>query len=811
VALGATGLVLLAAAGRATPGLAADAERRADRRAAATALALLPDSTDLAPPELVNDEVVVATLDPTGLPIRAALVSRVTATGEAREVTDPASLTNVRYLDRLGRPGTSPDGVLLTVGGDRPSALTQARFDKPLPVALHVEYALDGQVVPAADVPGASATVTATYTVTNTDAEQQELEFDDAGGEPQSSTRPVFAPFQGTLTATIPAGVQVLDPGGAALATDAEGRTLARWLVSLYPPISGPIQRMSIVTRAERAVVPAVEVVLTAVASEQDPADEFAADLLSGATEGNAELYEGLSALDAAAGQLAQGSGQLADGLSGLAAGTGQAVSASGVLADGVDALAAGADRAADASSELSDGVGALAAGARGVADGTGELADALGRAAGGAADLATATRALAAGTSGSPAGQLAPLVDGGAQIEAGLLAAAARIGGPSDPVLDITTPLPPDQDSTCPAGGTAPPDDDCATIYQGVRALRDGLRAVDAVVDALRPKVEAARAAGAQLLAALASIGQDAQTAAQGAADLVAALCDTSPPTLDDASCATLRTVADAAASAAGTAGGAAPALKDLVAAILALDAQARALAAALDNALAATERLLLGVEAVGLAVGTGTPAQPGLATAMAALNAGLRQLSDQLVASQAQLNTALRSVAAGSAELATGIDGAATGADALADGSTQLADGAGRAADGADALAEGSAQLADGAQGAATGADQLTDGLSGLAAGSQGAAAAGRDVADGATALEQEGTAPAAAGVLSASTTPAEAQAWLAAASARAADALPYGPPAGAVGHVAYVFALPEVSAPRSLWDRIRAVFGG
>ena len=356
--------------------------------------------------------------------------------------------------------------------------------------------------------------------------------------------------------------------------------------------------------------------------------------------------------------------------------------------------------------------------------------------------------------------------------------------------MLDITTPLPPDGDDVCPAGGTAPPDDDCVTIYQGVRALRDGLKAVDDVVGEARgPSGRGPRRVRRTRGRPRLHQGRRRPTRPQGAQELYDSLCVAVPPatdpTLDQASCDQIQAVIDAAESALGTAGGALPDIKDLVAAIAALEAQATALSAALDYALASTERLLLGVEAVGLAVGTGTPTQPGLATAMAALNAGLRQLSAQLTTSQAELNKALTSVADGSEELATGIDGAATGADALADGSGQLADGAEGAATGAEELADGQQQLADGAQDAASGADQLSTGLSGLAEGADSAASAGQDLAGGRDRAASR-TAPHRRPRASSTPppTPALAQAWLEATAARASDALPYGPPVGAAG---------------------------
>ena len=690
LAIGTAGLVLLTVAGPATsaPG---------PTEAGLVLNAMVPAAATQ-PAEIVNDEVVLAELDASGLPERAILISRTTVQGPEREVIDPASGTNVRYLDRLGRPEVGPDGVVLVVGGDRTSALTEARFDKPLPVAVHAEYAVDGSVVPAAAVPGTAGEVTVTYTLTNTTSEQTNLTYTDAAGQEQESEQPVFIPFQGTLTVTLPEGADLVEAPGAMLATDEQGRTVARWNISLFPPISTPIQEVALTMRDDRAGVPGAKVVLTPAGTDQDPATGFSSDLLTGANEGNGQLYEGLDALDAAAGELALGSEQLATGLAGLAGGATAAAGASESLAKGVGGLADGAETAADASTSLAKGVGRLADGADDVSAGSEKLAGALGEAATGAQDLAEATAALAKATSGSPSDQIAPLITGGAQIEAGLLTAAARIGGPADPVLDITKPLTPDGDNTCPTGGTAPPDDDCVTIYQGVRALRDGLKAVDEVVGKLEGRVDETRDAFAALVAALGSIKDDVTEAAQGAQELFDSLCVAVPPAtdpiLDPASCDQIQAVIAAAESALGTAGGALPDIKDLVAAIVALEAQAKALSTSLDYALASTERLLLGVEAVGLAVGTGTPTQPGPGHRDGRPQ---RRIAPAVGPADHQPGRAQQGPDVGGRRVRRswprGIDSAATGADALAEGSDQLAEGAQGAASGAEALAAGPA----------------------------------------------------------------------------------------------------------------------
>ena len=214
--------------------------------------------------------------------------------------------------------------------------------------------------------------------------------------------------------------------------------------------------------------------------------------------------------------------------------------------------------------------------------------------------------------------------------------------------------------------------------------------------------------------------------------------------------SCAQLLAVAEAAESALATAGEPVPDIKDLVAALAMLEKQAAALSAALDVALASTERLLLGVEAVGLAVGTGTPDPAG---------SGDRHVgAERGPWASSRLNSCAASRSSPQAldgrslpdppDCRRGIDGAASGADDLADGSELLADGAKDAASGADALAEGSAAARPGRAGSSSGCRPAVQrGVTGLATGTDGAAVAGGYLAEGAQAL-QDGTGPAAEG---------------------------------------------------------------
>ena len=160
----------------------------------------LTDSKTLSPqPPLVNEQLVTATLAPNGLPQSAELVNRIVATNLPTEsVTATTSTTDLRYLDRSGKPVVSGNTVTYPVGGTGQTAVaTQATFTKPLPVALHAEYATEGEGDKGIDpttVAGMSGDMRVRYTVTNTSVTKQQISYTDAGGVERSVEQPVFSP-----------------------------------------------------------------------------------------------------------------------------------------------------------------------------------------------------------------------------------------------------------------------------------------------------------------------------------------------------------------------------------------------------------------------------------------------------------------------------------------------------------------------------------------------------------------------------------------------------------------------------------------
>ena len=732
-------------------------------------------------PALENTELVLADLDPSGLPEDAVLVSTVVARGgEQRAVEDPASTLNVGYLDRRGTPETGDGVVLVEVGGPgTTSAVTEATFDRPLPVALHAEYSLDGSVVSPDEVPGASGLIAVRYTVTNTTAQTTTLRYTDAAGEPGSRQVPVFVPFTGSLTVLVPRTLQVVDAGPAVASTDASGRTVLTYALLLAPPLGTYQQEATFTARTRDGATPQVLLEVAPSTRETDPATGFSASALDGSVEGNSELASGLGELSEQTALLEQGAGALAAGSDALASGA--VVLADGIsgpllsgsrelnegadrLATGVDALAGGLAAAEPGARELATGASALAAGLTDLASGIDALAVALTDGAGGAGDLRAGAELVADAVGSAADGPWPPpgtlpwtpedlqdlqnltpdeLADLLAQVVAGL--------------EDLPDGLPDD---------VPPP-----TLVQSLRLLQQltGLltRGALALLDSVAAQTTT-----------LAGVEVSAAAAAAGAAGLEAELCG-GTPTLTPDQCARLGGVtADATDAATGAA---TAKLTEAKQGVLAL-----ALAGGLTGMDAALGYLEDAVGELSLALRSGDLTEPGLVEGLVLLEQGLDKS------------------AAGAALLRDGAADAATGAGALATGGQALVSGIGEATAGADALSQGADALASGTAAQASGVAELGVGAGELAAGARQGAVGAAEVAGGVTALREQGIDEIETAIVEASTEPALASAWLAATDARASDALPYGPPDGAVGHAAYRLAMASTtSAGTPAWQ--------
>jgi putative membrane protein len=732
-------------------------------------------------PALANDELVLATLEPNGLPTDAVLVSTLTARDrQPGVVDDPASTVNVAFVNRRGSPDTGDGVVLVEIGGPgTTTAVTEATFDKPLPVALHAEYSLDGQVVAPGDVLGATGDLTIRYTVTNTTAEQTTVRYEDGDGVAQQQQVPVFVPFAGSLDVLLPPSLEVVDDGGALRTTDPRGRTLLRYPLLLAPPLGSFQAEAVLQLRTSDGATPLATLEVAPQTSQDDPAAGFSSSALTGAVEGNAELAEGLGELGEQAGLLGDGAQALADGGEQLASGSavladqvgGALLSGSRALDEGAAALAAGTDDVVAGLVAAGSGADEVATGLAGLTAGLGELSaglaalagpDGLAQAAGSAGLLVDAGGQIADGVGTAGDGPWPPpgLLPDLPELDAGLLDPGALPPDltPQDAVAWVQSQIP-DLTSLDDLGADVPP----PTLVQALRLLQ---QASDLLVRVSGALVASAEQQGLALADAAAS----SAAAAKGATALAAQVCGPSP-SLTPEQCQQLSGIADdATAATESTAVAAGYAVKQ------------KALAAALAAGLTGLERALGLVEQsvldLSVALRSGDPSSPGLVEGLALLESGLED---------AVSATAL--LASGAAEASEGSQALTGGAEGLASGLGDAAAGAGALAQGADALAAGTRAQTEGVGGLAAATDTLADGV-------RTASGASAEVAAGVLALRSEGIDEVEDAVRAAIEEPALAAAWLAATDARAADALPYGAPQGAVGHAAYRLTMPATA---------------
>ena len=352
----------------------------------AIAVGVLPAIAADPEPALVNEELVVAQVDASGLPTDATLYSRLVARDfPAGPVRDPSSITDVVYVDRRGTVPTDGDAVVVDIGGPgQTTVTTRATFDKPLPVALHAEYRQGPDVLAPDSVESTSGQMRISYTVTNTTAQEKTIRYRDAGGRWTVTRKPVFAPFVGTLMLTLPAGLTLLQAPKAVRSTTEDGRTRLLWNLVLYPPMGDYQQTVQLLVSGDPLAVPALNMQVMPVRSAQDPVLGFSTDLLSASVDGNADLADGLTELDRSAVALALGAGKLGSGLRELGRGTSTLtqqvdqtlVPGSQELAEGADTLATGQRDAAKGAKKLAEGQRDAAKGTKSAYDGARSLQD---------------------------------------------------------------------------------------------------------------------------------------------------------------------------------------------------------------------------------------------------------------------------------------------------------------------------------------------------------------------------------------------------------------------------------------------------
>lgn len=339
-------------------------------------------------PPLVNEQLVTAQLDASGLANKTSLVNRIVANNQPQQdVKSQTSTVDLRFLNRSGAPEVVGNSVIYPVGGPgQTSVATEARYDKPLPVALHAEYATPGNGAKGIDpdsVNGTSGDMSITYTVTNTSVEKQPITYTNADGVSTTTVQPVFAPFVGTLIAKLAPNVELTSAGTGIVNTTKDGTTSIQWNLLLYPPMGNYQQEMTFKVTGNSLSVPEVLMQAVPVTNDQDLAVGFSSDLLSQSLAGSTKLADALTALDSSTAKLAAGAADLAAGQQQAADGTAAAANGSQGITVGAQELTTGLTGLSNALDEFAgpNGLPKAAASAGLIADKVDELVDAIGNA----------------------------------------------------------------------------------------------------------------------------------------------------------------------------------------------------------------------------------------------------------------------------------------------------------------------------------------------------------------------------------------------------------------------------------------------
>ncbi len=544
----------------------------------------------------------------------------------------------------------------------------------------------------------------------------------------------------GSTTVTLPEGFTDVRAPSANVAGDGRGGTKLTFTMTLFPPIGSPVAEFGYTAEIRDGQVPGAVVSALPVSPLDSPSFKGGAASYKGGAETGQELTAGASEIDANLLKLRDGAGDLLAGLLQLRDGAAELEAGLvGKAAPGAGELAAGAVRLDEGAKELRGGARQLADGAVDAKDGSDQLAS------------------------------------GAVRLDDGLVTAGAKAPGLLAGLEQVD-------------GGLALVDQGLVTMYGSIDALPAKAKPLHDGVALLRAGI-GTKTTDQTLLYAVDQLRQQLGAAADGVTQMKAGVRES----YDSLGCA-VAVLNDAVNGASALAPGASPCYPSGRPGMAAMAVPNSVLVGQVSGQLATSRTELYnsadeydqttlygGLNVVGAGLSTGAvpalvkvecgldntalpgvcdAARPGLLQGLAALDAGVTQLTTQtrdavqagvgddddlkedgtlrggihslqggvdliaqggltLVEGLGQLQDGSGQLATGNSDLAAGLgqlrSGAgrlATGAGDLADGTGQLSDGAGELSDGLADAADGSGLIADGLVEAADGAPQLRDG---------------------------------------------------------------------------------------------------
>ena len=276
--------------------------------------------------EVVNTETVQTYMTADGDIDTKRVYEQLALTGKGSvDLTNPIATSGVRNLDGFTDVEVEDGEQLINTDVDGEKKLRSVSdFKGDLPLAIDVNYELDGRTVEPGDLVGKSGKLEVTFNVENVTGEMQDVEVPDGKGGTITKNVEVPIPMVGSLSTVAPENFNNVASEQANLAGDGQGGTKVSFTMTLFPPVGSNSATFGYTADVRDGVVPRIEVSALPINPLESPTFASAAESYQGGADTGAKLTDGAVEIDANLLRLRDGAEELVAGLIKLRDGAGE-------------------------------------------------------------------------------------------------------------------------------------------------------------------------------------------------------------------------------------------------------------------------------------------------------------------------------------------------------------------------------------------------------------------------------------------------------------------------------------------------------
>ena len=276
--------------------------------------------------EVVNSETVQVYMNADGDIDTKRVYEQLALTGKGSvDLANPIATAGLRNLDGFDDFEVKDGEQLVKTDVDGEKKLRSVSdFTGNLPLAIDVDYQLDGRTVKPGDLVGKSGKLEVTFDVENITGKMQEVEVPDGKGGTDTKTVEVPIPMVGSLSSVAPANFTNVASKQANLAGDGKGGTKLSFTMTLFPPVGSTHATFGYTADVRDGVVPKIEVSALPINPLESPTFASAAKSYQGGADTGEKLTDGAVEIDANLLRLRDGAEELVAGLIKLREGSGE-------------------------------------------------------------------------------------------------------------------------------------------------------------------------------------------------------------------------------------------------------------------------------------------------------------------------------------------------------------------------------------------------------------------------------------------------------------------------------------------------------